>query len=481
MKNPALMNAPQLAQITSPVTSIVNDISPANSRTISSVSALHLHHEFVRLGSLRLKMKNKMLAILPQIYESGIWKKYAGSIVEYAGKFGDIAKTTVIKRLRLEENLSDKPCLKAAIATVGIHKVALVAKITTCDTDESMAEKLLNMSKTAVQSLSKELRVGSSARAIHSPALQLCFDDPTLMSSSVTQLLDIDPACTRSAEFESHNCADTESAPCKAIPVIKRLELDAHDSFIFLKLKAKLGKNLSDKEFIKLILEEREKQEFPEKQEKIIKEEFGKNRVKVSPVIIPSKKHQHFENTYTSKSVTGDTSQSENPAKIQESTTPTDQKSLADDKSQFKNSAKIRESATPTDQKSLTGETFPENSPTMNRQSEQSQNSSTSPEPRYVTAAKKRQVIASTNSKCSYTGCNSPYSVLHHTDRYSESKSHDSIIPLCEVHHEFAHNNLIKNEKSPVSHWQISIIKPPISQIPRADILYRKYRQEAIG
>lgn len=63
-----------------------------------------LHYEFVRLGGMRFKLKNRMIAILPEIYASAIWKKYAGSIIEYAGKYGDIAKTTVIKRLRLEEN-----------------------------------------------------------------------------------------------------------------------------------------------------------------------------------------------------------------------------------------------------------------------------------------------------------------------------------------------------------------------------------------
>jgi len=94
-----------------------------------NATAQKLHNEFIKLGGMRHKLKNRMLAILPEIYKSGIYKKYAGSIVEYAGKFGDIAGTTVIKRLRLEKNLKDKPCLKAVIEKIGVHKVALVAKI----------------------------------------------------------------------------------------------------------------------------------------------------------------------------------------------------------------------------------------------------------------------------------------------------------------------------------------------------------------
>jgi hypothetical protein len=305
---------------------------------------------------MRFKLKNKMLAILPEIYESGIWKKYAGSIVEYAGKYGDISKTTVIKRLRLEENLKDKPCLKASIEKVGIHKVAMVAKITTPETDKAMAENLLNMSKIAVQSLSKELRSEKrGGEDVHTDA-QLSF-------------------------------VDDEPSLCKAVALTKKMEMDEESTFLFLKLKAKLGKNMSDKEFLKSILEEREKQEFPDQ-----------------------------------KSITGDT---------------------------FKVAKVI--------------------------------------EPRYVRVQKKREVIAPKNGKCSYPNCNLPYAVLHHTDRYSESRNHDSIIPLCKVHHEFAHNNLIQNEKLSADRWELSVgqesgekISLVVDPQRRADILYRKYRQKTL-
>ena len=310
--------------------------------------AQKLHDEFVRLGGMRLKLKNRMLAILPEIYESNIWKKYAGSIVEYAGKFGDIAKTTVIKRLRLEENLKDKLFLKAAIEKIGIHKVAMVAKITTPELDESMAENLLNMSKSAVQSLSKELRAGQYVGDVALP----------------TPL-------------------------CKAVALTKKIELDEKSTFLFLKLKAKLGKNLSDKELLKLLLEEREKQEFPQKKGEIV------------------------EKVASAKSITGDAFQT--------------------------------------------------------------------PSSRYVPAEKNRQTIAQTNGHCAYPNCNSPYEILHHADRYSESKSHDSLIPLCKVHHEFAHNNLIKNERQRADQWDLTVRKEVGRKISQADILYKKYRNRALA
>ncbi|MBI5152503.1 hypothetical protein HZA39_03140 [Candidatus Peregrinibacteria bacterium] len=299
------------------------------------INAQKLHREFIRLGGMRHKLKNRMLAILPEIYKSGIYKKYAGSIVEYAGKFGDIAKTTVIKRLRLEKNLEDKPCLKAAIEKVGVHKVALVAKIATAETDKTFAENISNMSRLAVQSLSKELRA-------------------------------------EEAHF------------CQAVPRTTRIELDEESIFLLMKLKTKLGKHLSDKEFLKLMLKDRVRQEFPA----VAKQSGGL-----------------LVGTGGSKSITGDVS-------------------------------------------------------------------------RHIPADKKRQIIAQTNEKCSYPNCNSPFQVLHHIDRFSESKSHNSVIPLCKIHHEFAHNNLIQNENMAAEKWQLSIIKPLATQISRADILYKKYKQK---
>lgn len=335
-----------------------------NLQNFCPMTAPQLHREFIRLGSMRLKLKNKMLAILPEIYESGIWKKYAGTIEEYAGKFGEIAGTTVKKRLRLEGNLSNKPCLKAAIETVGVHKVAMVAKITTPEMDEVMADKLCHMSKMAVKTLSKELRDGR----------QLSFGDAG-----------------------NGECGGVEPL-CKAIALMKKIELDEQSTFLFMKLKKKLGKHLSNKEFLKLIIEDREKQEFTREASKI--------------------------------------------------------------------------------EKSITGETF-EVSQVVSSEAEHVIETSLT-QSRYIPASRKRQAIATTNGKCTYPNCNSPYAVLHHVDRYSESKNHDSIIPLCKVHHEFVHNNLIKNEVGSASEWKLAVRQETTTEISQADILYRAYREEGM-
>jgi hypothetical protein len=284
-----------------------------------------LHQRFVQLGRQRLRLKNEMLLILPEIYRSGIYKKYTNSIVEYAGKFGDIGRSTVIKRLRLEKNLQNKPNLRAAIKEAGIHKVALVAKIANEKNEKIFAEKIKNMSKPAIQMLSKEIRGHN-------------LENPSL---------------------------------CQASPSTIKLELDEESTFLFLKLKNKLNKNASNQSIIKTLLQKLAKQEFPKKK--------------------------------TRKTVTGDTF-------------------------------------------------------------------------RYISAKIRRNALAITQGKCGYPGCNKPATIFHHRDRYSESKNHQSIIPLCKEHHEFTHNGLIKNETKPRKHWQIHLT--PAQN--RADQLYRKYRQEAL-
>jgi len=140
-----------------------------------------LHAEFVRLAGAKRNLENRLVQMLPEIYASGIWKKYAKDIEEYAGRFGGIGGSTVRKRLNLEKYVEDKPHLKAAIAKVGVHKVALLATIATSENEEALADKVLNMSKSAVGILSKELRQssrqdGQDGQPCHAVATTLSID-----------------------------------------------------------------------------------------------------------------------------------------------------------------------------------------------------------------------------------------------------------------------------------------------------------------
>ena len=89
---------------------------------------------------------------------------------------------------------------------------------------------------------------------------------------------------------------------------------------------------------------------------------------------------------------------------------------------------------------------------------------------RYIPAARKREILSTTNGRCAYPNCTEPKQILHHVDRYSASHSHDSVVPLCKEHHEFAHNGLIDEHN-----WRFKMSKPT----NRADLLYREYRRAA--
>ena len=127
-------------------------------QSVSKNLGENLHQKFVRLGMMKARLTNEMAAMLPAIYRSGIYKKYAPDIFEYAGRYGKIGRTTVGKRLKLEKHLVDKPFLKESIKKVGVHKVAFVASLATAETDRAFADKVENMSKSALETLAKELR-----------------------------------------------------------------------------------------------------------------------------------------------------------------------------------------------------------------------------------------------------------------------------------------------------------------------------------
>jgi len=161
----------------------------------------NIHKQFVQLGHERRRLTNKLLSLLPEIYEKEIFKKYCETIYEYAGKFGGLSKSVVQKTLRLERHLEGKPELKKLISTQGVHKVAIVATLASPETSKVWAEKVEHMSKGALQTLATEKRTGET-------------------------------------------------------PANMNISLNHEMQILFFKLKEKMGKNLSNKEVLKRILKQ---------------------------------------------------------------------------------------------------------------------------------------------------------------------------------------------------------------------------------
>lgn len=74
---------------------------------------------------------------------------------------------------------------------------------------------------------------------------------------------------------------------------------------------------------------------------------------------------------------------------------------------------------------------------------------------RYVPAALKRQITEKYSGGCAFPGCNNPATVLHHPKRFSLQKNHDNLKPLCEKHHELAHQGLIEGEEKNSGSWRV--------------------------
>ena len=99
--------------------------------------SMELHRKFQKLGNERNRLTYQLLNLLPEINNLRVYEKYGySSIIAYAGVVGGLSEGVVKKRLNLEKNLKDKPNLKKAVATQGVHKVAIVAKLATPETEK---------------------------------------------------------------------------------------------------------------------------------------------------------------------------------------------------------------------------------------------------------------------------------------------------------------------------------------------------------
>ena len=320
-------------------------------KTNDNLSAKFLHQQFLILGRERNKITYKLLALLPQIYKQKIHEKHGyATIYEYAGKLAGLSYSTVKKALNLEKKLENKPLLQKAIEKHGVHKVAIIANLATPETEKMFVDKITNMSKPALQQLSKELR--------------------------------------------------------GKIQTSWQIEMDEEMMKTFLKLKKNLGKfgdNLSNKEALRRMLKKWGEESGHSKSSR--RDDYlcenNKNESKIVMVKIEEPQRQAEKDQV----FTGDFCE--------------DELSRCDDY-------------------------FCEND----------KNESS----RYIPVAKKRFALAKTNGGCSHPNCQNPAQIFHHQIRFSQSKSHESIVALCRIHHEFAHNGITEN-------------------ISPADELYRKYRQ----
>jgi hypothetical protein len=119
---------------------------------------MNLHQQFLQLAKEKRQITYKLLSLLPEIFASGVYKKYAGSIEGYAFRFAGIPESTVRKSLNLNKLFKNKPKLQAIVKEVGVHKVSAVASLITDENQDIMIEKLRSMSMDSIREMAKEFR-----------------------------------------------------------------------------------------------------------------------------------------------------------------------------------------------------------------------------------------------------------------------------------------------------------------------------------
>jgi hypothetical protein len=82
------------------------------------------------------------------------------SIYEFGAKLAGLSNETVSRVLKLEENLVDKPILKGMFASgeTGWSKLEVAVKIVTSQNEAEIAKKLVTMSKSALETLVKDIK-----------------------------------------------------------------------------------------------------------------------------------------------------------------------------------------------------------------------------------------------------------------------------------------------------------------------------------
>lgn len=76
-------------------------------------------------------------------------------------------------------------------------------------------------------------------------------------------------------------------------------------------------------------------------------------------------------------------------------------------------------------------------------------------ESRYIPAEIKKYVLSLSGGKCAQ--CSRKADVLHHADRFAHSHEHnpDTLLPLCEGHHQLAHLGYIVSEQDAFGKWRV--------------------------
>lgn len=131
-----------------------------------------------RYGREAKLWKRRFVALLPEVYRRGLYRRKGyGSIFEFAAKLGGVSKNVVEDVLNLDVKLEDKPELKKLIPKVGVNKVRIVATIAKKDDENEWVKKVKKMSKLALETHVRDMRMSDPGIGIPTAPQELIFDN----------------------------------------------------------------------------------------------------------------------------------------------------------------------------------------------------------------------------------------------------------------------------------------------------------------
>ncbi|MFA5829442.1 MAG: hypothetical protein WC843_03030 [Candidatus Gracilibacteria bacterium] len=118
-----------------------------------------LHQTAQRFGAQSRKAQKEFAAFLPEINKRKLFLEHKfQTICHYAAVVGGLSKKAVLKVLKVNEKLQDKPLLQALIAEQGWSKLGVISNVATVETQEFWKEKVESMSKSTLETFVQEMK-----------------------------------------------------------------------------------------------------------------------------------------------------------------------------------------------------------------------------------------------------------------------------------------------------------------------------------
>ncbi len=403
----------------------IAQISNTGLSEVKKLSNKELLHLCQNCGANIRKLQRQFAVYLIEVNKRCVCRDWGfHSIGEFAAKLAGMGSDIIDRILRLGEKLECMPILKSLMLECGWTKLEVVANIATPETQKFWAEKVKTMTFAVLQKFVQEIRNQELLKKI-SNEKQIHQDQ----KEEKTQA-DISPNLTSGGESVQENTFKVESNTPQQQAIFQGFGTEENisaENFQKASITIFVRPEIEGK--LRLFKFKLEKQQKKALNWEDVMEEFLKMAEERTGM----------------------------PAKSNSAPAPTPTPAPAKQKTPILNNKSIQVKLKPelnlTQQSQQAPQSKEQESPQAitSNPSSQAQKKIT----HYISIETQRQLKTQYEEMCGYPNCNKPAENKHHTKRFSlESKNnpekvHDceNIVPVCKIHHQFAHHGLIKNEE----------------------------------